>query len=380
MTLDWLNAAATQKVLRVLADAGHTAYVVGGCVRNSLMGLPATDIDIATSARPEDATASFERANLKVVPTGLDHGTITVVCDGTPFEITTFRKDIETDGRHAVVQFSDDVKDDARRRDFTINALYMDAEGHVVDPLGGREDITACRVRFIDDPDARVREDYLRILRFFRFHALYADPTQGFDSESLAACARGAHGLAKIAKERIGQEMVKLLGANDPAPAIASMRTSGVLAHVIDGADDTALAPFVHLSEGWPIDPIARLAAIGGQDVDIALRLSKAQSSRLSLFRDQIGSMTSAGALGYMFGEVQGKIILALRAAIFEAPLADLGPVEIGAQAIFPISAKDLMPDYVGPTLGKKLKELTAAWIASGFSLTRQELLESITK
>ncbi|MEO0704030.1 MAG: CCA tRNA nucleotidyltransferase, partial [Pseudomonadota bacterium] len=164
-----------QTVCRTLEDAGHMAYFVGGCVRNAVMGVAASDVDIATDATPDDVMRIADAAGLRAVPTGIDHGTVTLVIDGTPFEVTTFRRDVATDGRRAVVAFSGDMEEDARRRDFTMNALYADRHGWLHDPVVGLADAQARRVRFIDDPVQRIREDYLRILRFFRFSAWYAD-------------------------------------------------------------------------------------------------------------------------------------------------------------------------------------------------------------
>ena len=217
----WLSDARTQQVLGLLADDGHTACAVGGCVRNALLGAPVTDVDIATSARPDRVMALAEGAALRAVPTGLAHGTVTVVAGGQGFEVTTLRRDVATDGRHARIAFSDRVADDAARRDFTMNALYARADGTVLDPLGGLDDLRARRVRFVGDPDNRIAEDYLRILRFFRFHAQYG--ANGPDAEGLAACAAGADGLARLSAERVTAELRKLLAAPDPAPAVAAM-------------------------------------------------------------------------------------------------------------------------------------------------------------
>ena len=177
------------------------------------------------------------------MPTGLAHGTVTVVAGGRPFEVTTFRRDVETFGRRAVVAFSTDLRDDAARRDFTMNALYVRPDGTVVDPLGGLPDLRAGRVRFVGDGAARIAEDYLRILRFFRFHAWYGDPAAGLDPDGLAACAALQDGLARLSRERVGAEVTKLLAAPDPAPAVGPMAAAGILARVLPGADAAALAP-----------------------------------------------------------------------------------------------------------------------------------------
>jgi poly(A) polymerase len=216
---DWLTRAETQDVLALLAAPGHRALPVGGCVRNALIGAPVADVDIATDALPETVIGLARAAGLKAVPTGIAHGTVTVVAGGLPFEITTFRRDVETFGRHAAIAFSTRIEEDAARRDFTMNALYACADGTVIDPLGGLPDALARRLRFVGSAPDRIREDYLRILRFFRFTAWYGDPAEGPDAEGLAACAALADGIDGLSRERIGAEMKKLLSAPDPAPA-----------------------------------------------------------------------------------------------------------------------------------------------------------------
>ena len=206
ITENWIKDQAAQKVCAMLTDAGKQAWFVGGCVRNALLGAPVSDLDISTDARPEEVIALAAAAGLKPVPTGIDHGTVTVVVDRHPFEVTTFRRDVETDGRRAVVAFADTMEEDASRRDFTMNALYAAPDGTVVDPLGGLPDLEARRVRFIGDPHDRIREDYLRILRFFRFHAWYG--SDGLDRDGYAACAELSDGLENLSKERVGQEFL----------------------------------------------------------------------------------------------------------------------------------------------------------------------------
>ena len=210
---DWYKAAAPQRLCSVLDAGGHQALFVGGCVRNDLLGAAVSDIDIATDARPERVIELAKAAGLKPIPTGIDHGTVTVVVSGTAFEVTSFRTDVSTDGRRAVVAFSDDITTDAERRDFTMNALYAQTSGAVIDPLEGLGDLRARRVRFIKDAAQRIKEDYLRILRFFRFSAWYGDPQLGFDPEALAAIGAHIGGLDGLSKERIGNELLKLLAA-----------------------------------------------------------------------------------------------------------------------------------------------------------------------
>lgn len=374
---DWIKAAPSQTVLAMLGQAGYVAYFVGGCVRNGLLSHRVTDIDIATDALPNKVIQIAIAAGHRAVPTGIDHGTVTVVVEDVPHEVTTFRKDVATDGRRATVAFSTNMAEDARRRDFTMNALYADADGHVIDPLGGLGDLDARRVRFIEDAATRIKEDYLRILRFFRFHAWFGHPQAGLDPDGLAACAELSGGIANLSKERIGAEMMKLLAAPDPAPSVAAMRSSGVLAQVLPGADDRLLAPLVHLEGEIAAQPLRRLAILGGNDVVDHLRLSKADAKQLDLLLHEMGCMTPVPELGYRHDLDTGLDVLLLRGAMSGvAPAAkDLDDLEHGSKAKFPVTSADLMPEFEGPALGRKLKELEQTWIASGFTLSKSDLL-----
>ncbi|WP_284163891.1 CCA tRNA nucleotidyltransferase [Frigidibacter sp. SD6-1] len=373
---DWIADKALQGVLGCLTTGGHRALLVGGCVRNALMGRAIDDIDIATDARPERVKALAEAAGLKVVPTGIEHGTLTIVAGGRPHEITTFRRDVETDGRRATIAYSDDIAEDAARRDFTMNALYAEGDGTVIDPLGGLPDLLARRVRFVGRPEDRIREDYLRILRFFRFHAIYGDPEAGIDPDGLAASAALSAGIDTLSRERIGHEMRKLLGAADPAPALAAMEASGVLAHTLPGAAAAPLARLVAVEAGAKPDWLRRLAALGGAAAGDALRLSRDEARRLAILRDGIGAATGPGELAWRHGPDAARDILALRFALLEQPPpADAARrIAAGAAARFPVRAADL-PGLSGPALGQRLKELEARWIASGFILSREQLL-----
>jgi poly(A) polymerase len=377
ITGPWLTRPETQAVCAMLTQAGHRALLVGGCVRNALMGLPVADVDIATDALPQTVSLLAEKAGLKPVPTGIEHGTVTIVTNGIPHEVTTFRRDVETFGRHATVAFSTDVAEDAGRRDFTMNALYSLPDGEVIDPLGGLPDLRARRVRFVGEPQARIAEDYLRILRFFRFHALYGDAAQGLDPEALAACAALADGLDGLSRERIGAEMRKLLAAPDPAPSVAAMDQSGILSRVLPGASSRALPVLIHLEDGRTSDWLRRLAVIGGADGVDRLRLSRAEAARLATLRDGVAMLRPPGELGYRHGVDLAADILLAHAALTETPLPYgwAESVSKGAEARFPVSAADLMPRLTGPALGRRLAELEAQWIASDFTLRRDDLL-----
>jgi poly(A) polymerase len=376
LTAEWLTHPASQAVCKALTDGGFQAYFVGGCVRNALLGQPVSDLDISTDARPEQTLNKVKQAGLKAIPTGIDHGTITVVADGIPFEITTFRRDVDTDGRHAVVDFADTMDEDARRRDFTMNALYAAPNGEVFDPVDGLPDLRAGHLRFIGNADQRIREDYLRILRFFRFSAWYGDPALGIDADGLAACAENLDGLAQLSAERVGSEVRKLLSAADPAPAMAAMAASGVLYAVLPGAHAQSLAILVHLEGDRSPDPIRRLAVIGGEDVPERLRLSNTDKRRLEAI--QAGISMDLGELGYRHKDTAEDSYLVRQASMGQA----IDPVELAIlhhaiQQSFPVKAADLMPAFTGAALGERLRKLEADWIASGFTLSRDALISS---
>ncbi len=377
----WLNDPAAKAVTDAVSGAGYRIYFVGGCVRDALLGKSDSDVDMSTDARPERVMEIAEAAGLKAVPTGLDHGTVTILAKGAPFEVTTFRRDVETDGRRAVVAFSDNITDDARRRDFTMNALYADAQGRVSDPLGGLPDLLAGRVVFIQDAVARIREDYLRILRFFRFSAWYGHPEGGQDPEVLAAITDNLDGLESLSGERIGQEMRKLLAAPDPSHVLAVMRQTGVLGTILPGADDRWIGPLVHMESLLGLAPawICRLACLGGEAEEVAarLRLSKAEAQHLGTLRESVTEGTAIPEIAYRHGQEMATHALVLRAALTEKPPepSALETISAAAKARMPVRAADLMPDITGPALGKRLAALERHWIDSGFTLTRAALL-----
>jgi poly(A) polymerase len=375
---DWITTPGTRAVFDMLNSAGAPGYFVGGCVRNAVLNCPVHDIDIATALPPDQVMQAAQAQGLHVVPTGLDHGTVTVISQGIAHEITTFRRDTHTDGRHACVAFSASIHEDAARRDFTMNALYATQSGDILDPNGqGLADLAARHVRFIGDAKARIREDYLRILRFFRFFAWYGDHAAGLDETALAACAELAQGIETLSKERIGTEILKTLAAPHPGPALGAMTQNGVLARALAGADPKLCFILLGLEADLPPNPLRRLAALGGQDVKNALGLSNTAAKTVSLLKTHMGGADPAHALGYRLGYDMACDVLALRAALAMTPIraGDLTLAQTGASAVFPIKAADLMPRYKGPALGQRLDNLRAAWITSQFTLTRDELL-----
>lgn len=379
----WLTDPATRAVMAALEAAGGEgcARFVGGCVRNALMGRPIDDIDIATTLTPGQTEKAIRGAGLKAVPTGIVHGTVTAVADRRPFEITTLRRDVTTDGRNATVAFTDDWAEDAARRDFRLNALYADAEGQVFDPTGqGVEDAAAGRIVFVGDPATRIREDYLRILRFFRFFAWYG---QGeMDAPGLAACRELATGMTRLSAERVSKELMKLLAAEDPRPAIHAMARTGVLTQVLPDAADLALFDaVVDLTD----DPVERLGAMLPLDADLLRRV--AEGLRLpNATRDRMTDMAQAAAdvdldltdhglrvAVYRHGRRTVRELLTRRSG--EDPARSVNGDRLRALAAdwhapaMPVGGKDVAGLGVppGPETGRILKAFEAAWIADDF-------------
>ena len=287
----WLTAPATRAVMASLEAAGgpDCARFVGGCVRNALIGAPVADIDIATTLEPEETDRAIRAAGLKAVPTGIAHGTVTAVSAHQPFEITTLRRDVTTDGRNATVAFTDDWAEDAARRDFRLNALYADGEGRVFDPTGeGVSDAVAGRIVFVGDPETRIREDYLRILRFFRFFAWYGRGEP--DAAALAACGALAPGMTRLSAERVSKELMTLLAAPDPREAMAAMSAFGVLAQVLPEA---AAGPQFEAAVAQGGDAVIRLMTLLPSDE----RVVREAAARLRLpnsTRDRLAAAAAA--------------------------------------------------------------------------------------
>lgn len=378
----WLRDPACQKVFTILQDGGFEAFVVGGAVRDAAMGLPVGDVDFATNATPDHLSELAKGQGVQVVPTGLAHGTLTLVVGGQPYEVTTYRRDVDTDGRRAVVAFAEDIRTDAKRRDFTINALYADRDGLVQDPLGGWPDVQARRIRFIDDASARIREDALRILRFFRFFAWFGVASDGIDPDGLAACAELADLVDGLSAERIGQEMRKLLSAPDPSMALASMGTSGVLARVAPGAAPAVVPPLVALEGEVGPRWIRRLMAMNVGASAYNWRFSRAEMKAMDRLAKALDGAEPVAARAFRHGADA-----ALDAALITASLTGQPPdpalpddIRRGAAAQFPLKAADLMPPLKpGPRLGRELARLREDWIASDFRLTKPELLHRLT-
>lgn len=399
---DWMRAPATARVIAALEVAGAGPRFVGGCVRDALDGRPVRDIDIATPLPPEEVIRRLEAAGIKTVPTGLAHGTVTAVADHRPFEITTLRVDVETDGRHAHVAFTDDWVADAARRDLTINALSCAPDGTLYDPFGGAPDLRAGRIRFVGDARARIREDYLRLLRYFRFHAHYG--REAPDPETLAIVEEEAAGLKRLSGERVREELLKLLAAPDPIAVVGIMIARGVLQEVLPLAGGTPDALTVLRAvlraeaPGAAPDPLVRLAALlepdGTEAESAAERLRLSNRDRRALVamvetathvnphlppRDRWRALRKLGVT--LYREVLRLDWARRHAAADAVPSAAyrraLEEAEALASKRFPLRGADALKLGVpeGPRLGALIDEVETWWAEDGFRASRRACL-----
>lgn len=345
------------------------ARVVGGAVRDMLAGRAVADVDFASPLSPDEVMARAKKAGLKVIPTGLAHGTVTVVAAGRGFEVTTLRRDVETDGRHARVVFTNDWQADAARRDFTFNAMSCTQAGEVFDYFGGRDDLSAGVVRFVGVPRQRIAEDYLRILRFFRFFARYGRMAP--DAAVLDALSAGKQGIKALSPERIWDELKKILSSPAPLKAVELMRDTGILELVLPGARLAGLAGLV--AKGAPCDPLLRVAALSDEDLAIRLRLSGAEAQALAAWRVPLGlsPRDDDAILRRGLAEISGDVLVArswlqggddaawseLRARLASLPCP-----------VFPVQGRDLVALGIepGPRLGQSLAAIRRWWMAGG--------------
>ncbi len=367
----WTHRADLAALIAALGgdERGGSARYVGGAVRDTLLGLEVKDIDLATPLEPDEVIARLKAAGIRSIPTGIEHGTITALLPGGAVEITTLRHDVSTDGRRATVAFARDWQEDAARRDFTINALYADpASGTIFDYFGGLDDLAAHRLRFIGDARQRIREDHLRILRYFRFQARFGGDAVDGDAE--AACAELSATLKGLSRERVGMELLNLLSLPDPSATVTRMARLGVLPVILPEGQPDALAALIAAEQGpsIPPDPIRRLAALLPADPELSkqiasrFRLSGAQRKRLGVAADRLGDQPPAQALAYRLGREQALDRLLLTGGD-AAPLADWEiptfPLKGGA-----IVARGII---AGPQVARILLTVEDRWVAEGF-------------
>ncbi len=380
----WRDRPGFLRLLRTLGAERGDTRLVGGAVRDWLLGQSVADVDLATRLPPAEVIAALEGAGIRAVPTGLAHGTVTAIVGQTPYEVTTLRRDVQSFGRHAEVAFTDDWRLDAERRDFTINALYGDPlTGEIGDFFEGLEDLAARRVRFIGEPLARIAEDHLRILRFFRFSARYA---QTLDAAGLAACAARANDLMALSRERIRDELLKLLALAAPAQTLEAMLTNGILKPVlpeIDPAEVATLQALIAAETAARVTPdgLRRLAALLPSDPQLAadigsrLKLSNAEKSRLVHAATRTAVPDDPRTLAYRIGPAQTLDRLLLthdpRAATWAGPLSNY------TRPRLPISGKDLIAMGLapGPAVSRRLGEVEQRWVAAGFPADRSRTM-----
>ncbi|WP_374331707.1 CCA tRNA nucleotidyltransferase [Aestuariivirga sp.] len=382
----WLEQPALQRLLAALAAAGGEGRVAGGAVRNALMGEAVTEIDIATTLSPEQVTVACNAAGMSVHPTGIEHGTVTVVVDHHPFEVATLRHDVETDGRRAKVTFTDDWEADAQRRDFTMNALYCDARGTIYDFVNGAADVQCRRIVFVGDPEQRIAEDFLRILRFFRFHARYGQGAP--DSAGLAACTRMRAGLDGLSAERIRQEMFKLMSAPGAVPTLALMAANGILGHLLPYTEDWRVLGRL------PPDPLLRLAVLAQEPLSMPelWRLSNHEARRLAAIAAEVPPSPALRpaerrAILYHLGAEAWRDLVRIGWARSAAALDDVewkDLLELPDRwpiPSLPVAGRDLLAAGMspGPEIGVMLKRLEDWWVASDFQPSRDELLNRLT-
>ncbi|MEP0943060.1 MAG: CCA tRNA nucleotidyltransferase [Rhizobiaceae bacterium] len=392
----WLHHPSLQVLLGLLSEGDGEARIAGGAVRNALLGQAISDVDIATTLVPRDVMLRLKAAGHKAVPTGIEHGTVTAVVDGDAYEVTTLRQDVETDGRHARVLYGTDWVADAARRDLTINALYLNADGSLFDPLNGLPDVEAQNVRFIDDAETRIREDYLRILRFFRFFAWYGKFRP--DADGLKASTRLKAGLSDLSAERIWHELSRLLAAPDPGRAVLWMRQTGVLSQVLPETEKWGIDALPGLIEaeqrhGWEADCLLRLMAIVppmAERIDALasrLKLSKKVRSRLSQW-SQVGDLQHAlkkdGFYQWLYWQNTIAVADKLRLAIARDDdnskkcLRQLKWLKRWERPQFPLKGQHLIDQGMtpGPAISEKMTQLEKIWVESNFAVSEEDLLD----
>jgi len=392
----WLKRPETARIFAALEAPGAETRAVGGAVRDSLLGRPVKEVDFATTALPQQVMTLAAKAGLKAVPTGIEHGTVTIVADGVPFEVTTLRRDVETFGRHATVAFTEDWLEDARRRDFTLNALYAASDGTLFDPLGGYDDVLAGRVRFIGDAEARIKEDYLRILRFFRFNAYYGNGP--FDPDGLRASVALRGGMAQLSAERVAGEVKRILVAPQAMRAVEALFDYGLLTDILGGVPRIQrLRRLVANEDALRREPdamtrFAALAVFVGEDaarLSARLHLSNAEQGVLALGAGDhdhsfLPEEAAAKRLLYRLGprDYAAAALIAFAdsgAAPDDKSWRGAATLAERWQApVFPLKGNDVMTlcGVEGPALGALLKTLEAEWVREGFAAAKDELLE----
>jgi poly(A) polymerase len=376
---NWLNQPSAQCLSKAFKNYGHQALFVGGCVRNSILKVPVTDIDMATDALPETIIRISKENNFKFIPTGLTHGTITIIIDKIAYQITTFRSDIANDGRHAKVEFTTSLLLDASRRDLTINALYCDINGKIIDPLNVLKDLNNRIIKFIGDPNKRIAEDYLRILRFFRFQAIYGNELLEINLPALNACQEHKSKLATLSKERTTSELRKLFSSNNPTRTIIKMIDTGILNQLFESCSVNSFVSYIKAEKKYKIkiNWIGRLLSLQGSNIEEVLTLTRRELKMIKYTKKAIKQNMPIFEFSYYNGMEYGIMYLLLQHGMKKTILNKISINKVSSIVTrkFPVTAKDLMPKLKGKKLGDELKKLESQWIKSDFTLNKNQLL-----
>ena len=379
---DWLSHPSINYLSTVFQRSGYEILFVGGCIRNTILKKQVNDVDIATAATPEEIIKICKKNNIKAIPTGVKHGTITIVIDEKTYQITTFRIDEKNDGRHASVKFIDSLELDASRRDLTINALYCDVDGKIIDPLKAFGDLRLGIVRFIGDPNKRILEDHLRILRFFRFYALYGDKKKNLNPTALDACKKHRKKLKKISKERVTLEVKKLLAASQPISTIKNMDKINILNQIIGNCEIGPFIKYVDFEQKYKIQIswLGRLLSLQNNSDYKMILLTKKENRIITKLNEAILKNVDPIEFSYYNGIELGLIYSLLQNSFEKRELNKslINQISSITTNLFPVKAADLGPKYHGKEIGNKLYELESKWIKSKFKLSKAQLLRMI--
>ena len=379
----WKSDSALKALVHSLESAGGVAYLVGGCVRNTILGKPFTDIDIATDLLPEQVVSISKKEGYKVIQTGISYGTVTIVNAGRKFEVTTFRSDIKTYGRKASVKFTSEMKLDAMRRDFTMNSIYMTVSGEIIDPLGSLDDLLEKKIKFIGNPSERIEEDNLRILRFFRFLAEFNKGRSDIDQDTMEALYKYKKEVKSLSRERIWMELKRILSVPEPQHIFSIMIEEGILDEVLPPIEVEGLSKVITAEKKYSVSPshLVRLFSLNksiGKKWAHHVSLTSNEAKMLEFIKESLAHYNDLKTVAYKFGRgVAEGWLLNFHDGSFDVIPSKMSEIiNTGCNAFFPISGVDLLEEMEeGPELGRQMERLEKLWIKSGFKMSKEELL-----
>ena len=386
--LAWLKSSTVKRIWKILSSNGAKVYFVGGCVRDTIQNRKIKDIDIATDSLPSEVVKMAREANLKVITTGYEHGSVSVVIEQECFEITTFRSDTITDGRHSKVSFSSNIVDDSQRRDFTMNAVYMTINGNIIDPISGMKDLIHGQVRFIGEPEKRIHEDYLRVLRYFRFLSIYDENLQSIDYDTVKACSNAVHSLKILSHNRVWGELQRILLADNPYLVLQVMLSYGILDQILPFATTEGLQRYLKIerkfeSEFKEINRLAMLNISFVKDWAKNFPLKKEQKRWLERLLNNLKDSSSLRVKGYKYKKELATVAFAIlkSKSVTTLDKNDFAEIKLGSSRQFPVKSSDLIDCFCSSKeLGDELKRLKEVWFASDLELSRNELIAESKK